>query len=462
MRRYRKSKFNKFLTIIALSLTFFVTIGYARLKETLIVSSSAKFSPIPMLKSTTKLDKTAFRSNIYKEKIKTITFEDQINVPETAIESWDVSESQNGAYMAYVVPNEADSTYYDLYIQGDGKIYANENMSYWFNGLTYVDAINGLELLETENVTSMKCMFSSTGYNSTNFTLDVSGFDTSNVTDMGSMFSNTGYKSTIFTLDVSNFDTSNVTNMGSMFYYTGYSNPNFTLDVSNFDTGNVTNMGSMFDNTGYNSTSFVLDVSGFDTSNVTNMSCMFSSTGKNSTLFTLDVSNFDTSNVTDMTRMFYNTGYSNQRFTLDVSNFDTSKVTVMHQMFDSTGYSNPNFILDVSGFDTSKVTDMSGMFYQAGYNSANFTIDTSNFDTSSATDMSSMFNATGYNSTKLNTSITIKNPNTTSYTSMFNGVATKEGSQITVNYTSETSDLVDAMIATKSELSNVVKGVQVD
>ena len=45
---------------------------------------------------------------------------------------------------------------------------------------------------------------------------------------------------------------------------------------------------------------------------------------------------------------------------------------------------------------------------------------------------------------------------------MFYGVATKSGSQFTVNYTSETSDLVDKMIATKVDTSNVVKGVQVD
>ena len=74
MRRYRKSKFNKFLTIIALSLTFFVTIGYARLKEKLTVSSSAQFRPISVLKATSEGDESAFRSSTYKEKIKTITF----------------------------------------------------------------------------------------------------------------------------------------------------------------------------------------------------------------------------------------------------------------------------------------------------------------------------------------------------------------------------------------------------
>jgi hypothetical protein len=70
-----------------------------------------------------------------------------------------------------------------------------------------------------------------------------------------------------------------------------------------------------------------------------------------------------------------------------------------------------------------------------------------------------MFFYTGYNSTKFVTSITIKNPNTTSYSNMFGSVATKTGSQITVNYTSATSSLVDQMIATKSSNSNVVKGV---
>jgi hypothetical protein len=45
---------------------------------------------------------------------------------------------------------------------------------------------------------------------------------------------------------------------------------------------------------------------------------------------------------------------------------------------------------------------------------------------------------------------------------MFESVATKDGSQIIVNYTSQTSDLVDLMIATKSPDSNVIKGTQVD
>ena len=54
--------------------------------------------------------------------------------------------------------------------------------------------------------------------------------------------------------------------------------------------------------------------------------------------------------------------------------------------------------------------------------------------------------------------ILIDNPNISSYSKMFNGVATVSGAEVVVNYTSETEELVDKMIATKSSSSNVVKG----
>ena len=105
---------------------------------------------------------------------------------------------------------------------------------------------------------------------------------------------------------------------------------------------------------------------------------------------------------------------------------------------------------------------MSKKFYQTGYNSKNFMLDLSVLDTSNVTDKSYMFYQTGYNNTDFVTSINITNPSTNVYNLMFRDVATKGNSKITVNYTTETSDLVDKMIATKSSSSNVVKGVQVD
>ena len=110
--------------------------------------------------------------------------------------------------------------------------------------------------------------------------------------------------------------------------------------------------------------------------------------------------------------------------------------------------------LDLSNFDTSKVTTMGAMFG----NCKNLTeLDVSNFNTANVTDIRFMFN----NCNKLTTEITIKG-SISSYGGMFSGASTTASSLITVNYTAETSELVDAMIATKSANSNVVKGSLVE
>ncbi len=369
----------------------------------------------------------------YDGYIKNIYIQNEFNEIKDYVYKYDISESKNEKVIAYLVRNEENNKYYDLYLQADGIIYANQDSRGYFAGMQNLDNIDNLTGLDTSNVTDMSAMFYNTGYYSDVFALDLSGFNTSKALSMDGMFNNTGYNNSNFTLDLSNFDTSNVTNMSYMFWATGYNSSRFTLDLSSFNTSNVTDMSSMFFETGHNSTNFTLDLSNFDTSNVTDMSYMFYATGDYSSNFTLDLSSFNTSNVTNMSSMFICTGYKSSNFTLDLSNFDTSNVTNMSYMFDSTGYSSSRFTLDLSNFNTSNVTKMSGMFSNTGHNSTNF-----------------------------NTSITISNPNVTDYYSMFYETATKTGSKITVNYTSATSSLVDKMIATKSSNSNVIKGVQVD
>ena len=159
----------------------------------------------------------------------------------------------------------------------------------WFYGCTDLTTIEGIEYLNTENVTNMSWMFSEC---SALTTLDVSNFDTKNVMEMSYMF---GSCTKLKTLDVSSFNTQNVTDMNWMFSYCSVLT---TLDLSNFDTKNVTDMSGMFSNCSALTT---LDLSSFETQNVTDMSRMFKDC---SALTTLDVSNFDTQNVTDMSRMF--------------------------------------------------------------------------------------------------------------------------------------------------------------
>ena len=107
----------------------------------------------------------------------------------------------------------------------------------WFNGCQDLTTIEGIEYLNTENVTDMSWMFSNCKALTT---LDVSKFDTKNVTDMSGMFSDCH---ALTTLDVSHFDTKNVTDMSNMF---SDCSALTTLDLSNFDTKNVTDMSWMF------------------------------------------------------------------------------------------------------------------------------------------------------------------------------------------------------------------------
>ena len=180
-----------------------------------------------------------------------------------------------------------------------GKVVAPEDSAYLFSSdltgskyLNNLTEIEGLNQLDTSNVTNMREMFKEMS----NLTsLDVSGFDTSKVTVMSYMF--LGMKN-ITNLDVNGWNTSNVTSMYGMF--SGMSSVT-SLDVSGFDTCNVTTMREMFREMG-NLTS--LDLSGFDTSNVTDMSTMFYDMDN---LTSLDVSSFDTSKVTTMGSMFKNT-----------------------------------------------------------------------------------------------------------------------------------------------------------
>ena len=455
---------------------------------------------------------TEFWNNTYKPYIRTITFENDLsNLPSNCTEEnlcWDISysSSQKKKVYGYLVDsghvveetNTSTSTtmtksLYNLYIVSETPIFAPADCNYIFSFTNYENGesktnlaqINFNNCFNTSNVTNMNYMFAGcssltnldvSGFNTSNVTtmwgmfmscssltsLDLSSFNTSNVNDMSSMFDSC---SSLTNLDVSGFNTSNVTTMWGMFSscssLTSLDLSNFntsevtdmtrmfrdcssltSLDLSGFNTSNVTNMRNMFD--GFSSLTS-LDLSGFNTSNVTNMRDMFNNC---SSLTSLDLSSFNTSNVTNMSDMFV--GCSSLT-SLDLSNFNTSNVTKMNYMFlRCSSLTN----LDLSSFNTSQVTNMGSMFASC---SSLTSLDLSSFNTSQVTNMGDMF----YNCPKLTTTINIMNPNVTSYSSMFTSAATSSNAKIIVNYTADTSTLVDQMIATKSSRSNVVKGTQI-
>ena len=153
------------------------------------------------------------------------------------------------------------------------------NCNEWFQNYVNLTSIEGIEYLNTSQVTDMHNMFYNCYYLQT---IDFSGFDTRKVKDMSNMFYNCG---SLKSLDISNFNTSEVTNMRNMFYHCiGLT----SLDLSHLNTSKVSIMISMFQ---LCSNLLSVNLSGWDTRNVGSMDHMFEGC---KSLKTLDLSGFDT------------------------------------------------------------------------------------------------------------------------------------------------------------------------
>ena len=321
----------------------------------------------------------------YESSTQTLTFKE--NVGETLPENsaW-VKDKRT---VAFINEKLGNGTIVHIVFDKSFSTYTPTSLYCFFEGLTELETITGLEYLNTENVTNMGRMF----YDCSKLTsLDVSKFNTANVTNMSYMFYNS---KALTSLDVTHFNTANVTNMGYMFYICSSLT---SLDVTHFNTAKVTDMRYMFSSC---SSLTSLDVTNFNTANVANMSYMFSGC---SSLTSLDVTHFNTANVTNMSGMFNS---CSALTSLDVTHFNTANVTTMNSMFYNCSKLTS---LDVSKFNTVNVTNMSGMFNSC---SALTSLDVTNFNTEKVTSMSSMFSGCS----KL-TSLDVTNFNTANVTNM--------------------------------------------
>ena len=222
--------------------------------------------------------------------------------------------------------------------------YTPTSLYRFFESLTKLETITGLEYLNTENVTNMGYMF----YNCSSLTsLDVAHFNTANVTNMSYIFSGC---SKLTSLDVTHFNTAKVKNMHNMF---SSCSSLTSLDVTHFNTAKVEDMYGMF----YSCSSLaLLDVTHFNTENVTNMGYMFYNC---SSLTSLDVAHFNTANVKVMSYMFSS---CSSLTSLYLTNFNTEKVTNMGNMFSNCAALTT--IYASSKFVTTQVSNSSGMFYR--------------------------------------------------------------------------------------------------
>ena len=276
----------------------------------------------------------------YESSTQTLTFKEFVGETLPSNSVW-VEDKQT---VATINKNLGNGTIVHIVFDESFSTYTPTSLYRFFENLTKLETITGLEYLNTEKVTNMSRMF----YNCSKLTsFDVSKFNTVNVTNMSRMF----YKcQTLPSLDVTKFNTSNVSDMNGMFYNCLKLT---SLDVTNFNTANVTDMNSMFlDCDALTS----LDVTNFNTEKVTYMHYMFSGCSK---LTSLDVTNFNTANVTDMSCMFRNCVALTSLY---LTNFNTEKVTNMERMF--SGCQALTTIYASSKFVTPQVSNSSDMFYK--------------------------------------------------------------------------------------------------
>ena len=314
---------------------------------------------------------------------------------------------------------------------------------YWFCKFTNLTEIEGIEHLNTENVTNMNSMFDRC---SALTSLDLTNFNTAKVTDMNYMFIGCSALTTIFVSD--KFVTDQVTSGDNMFhmcinligaieydgsksdhnfanYKTGYFTPEGGFHAyAEFDEGTGTltfrrgaskpegaydlNVGINYPGWWYGPKKEKIKTVVFDASfaNARPTSCYCWFSGCNNLTGIKGIEYLNTENVTNMGFMFNSCKVLTS---LNLSNFNTEKVTDMQGMFgecwDLTS-------LDLTSFNTEKVTNMRQMFY----NCSDLTsLNLSNFNTEKVMYMSNMF----YNCNEL-TSLDLTSFNTAEVTNMSN------------------------------------------
>ena len=288
------------------------------------------------------------------------------------------------------------------------KNYAPTSTAYWFAFCISLETVEGIENLNTENVTDMNNMFSNC---ESLKSLDVTGFNTENVTNMRSMFSTCR---TLTSLDLSNFNTAKVTDMSNMFYNCialTY------IDLRSFNTTNVTDMSFLFRDC---NALTKLNLSSFNTEKITDMSDMFSGCRS---LTELDVTGFNTARVTNMNHMFAG---CNSLTSLDVTGFNTARVIGMNGMF-SGCYALTE--LDLSNFNTKKVTNIARMFYVCKSLKTIYCDDTwsCDFSTDMFSGCTALKGAVAYDESKVD--VSMANPKTGYFT--YKTYAVEDGTTLT-------------------------------
>ncbi len=134
--------------------------------------------------NTSNAKPSVFNGHITRDEVETIVFNNTNTIPTNVINSWDVSNKQNGSVMAYTLDEDNDGLY-EAYIGQNGGVVANPNSKELFYAFSKLETLN-LNNLDTSKVTNMYQMFAS---NTATEIKGLENFNTSKVTNTSSMFS---------------------------------------------------------------------------------------------------------------------------------------------------------------------------------------------------------------------------------------------------------------------------------
>ena len=420
-----------------------------------------------------------FGENISRDLFESINILDVIKIPNNAIDSWDASVEQNESIMAWYTDNDNDELY-ELYIGQEGGVKANPDCTYYFSRFRKVNNYN-LDHLDTSQVTKMYNMFNSSSQDVNSFELEITNWDVSNVSNFDGMFKWIGRGVETGRFVVKNFNISvQDANVSDIFRYVGNgaNNLEFVLDniyfgsstgtnymfegtdsignnlkftLNNIKFPKATSLNSIFWNVGSSTDNITMNITNIDAPLATTIEYGFQSDdGTGTTIINLD--NWSTPSLSSMEKMFYNAHSGQQATYLTISNINFTNVTNMNSMFSLFSRSSRDVDIKITNFDTSNVQSMNDMFYSACYYANSCSVTPINVYANSIHSM--------LNSANISTTINIYS-NPTNYTNAFYNAATVSGSGMTVNYTSDVTN-IDDIIATKSDDSNVVKGSQLD
>lgn len=282
------------------------------------------------------------------------------------------------------------------------------SLAYAFHNCYSLEHIEGIERLDTHNVTDMSSVFNCTVKGIKITELDLSNWDTGKVTTMSCMFECSNNSHSFTSLNLSGWDTSHVTNMVAIFK--GCEDLQTIQGIDGWDTSSLKKIAEGAYLSTSHSTSYAtggmfsrcyslisLDLSSWNVSGISIFGGMFNYCRKLESVG--DLSHWNMSSATDIGGMFDNcVSLTNVG---DIGKWDVSNVTTV------TGENLDGFtyglfrncqhleLPDLSNWAiTDKVTRLDYMFYNCGeYNTQmlNKDIDLTSWDISSCTSMQKAF-----------------------------------------------------------------------